>query len=124
MTWSQTDLATFAPADDFRVAPFRADGKTPGTPTFIWSVVSDGRLFIRPYSGARSSWYQAALEQGAGQVQIAGATRDVRFAPAPDDDLNDRIDDAYREKYAGSRYLVPMVADCPRAATVEVLPAA
>ncbi|WP_245306455.1 DUF2255 family protein [Acidipropionibacterium timonense] len=39
-----------------------------------------------------------------------------------DDDLNDRIDDAYRAKYAGSAYLPPMVADGPRAATVEVTP--
>jgi len=33
-----------------------------------------------------------------------------------------RIDVAYREKYAASAYLLPMLQDRPRSATVEILP--
>ena len=35
---------------------------------------------------------------------------------------NDRIDEAYRTKYAGSPYLKPMIGGRARAATVGVLP--
>ena len=41
-----------------------------------------------------------------------------------DPELGDRIDEAYRVKYAGSPYLPPMIAAGPRAATVEITPRA
>ncbi|GGA96576.1 DUF2255 family protein [Allosediminivita pacifica] len=121
MTWTPQQLATFAETDDFRIAPFREDGRTAGTPTFIWSVVSDGALYVRAYSGQNSSWYRAALAQGAGQIQADGETHDVHFNKADGDSL-DGIDAAYREKYGDSQYLAPMISQRCRAATVEVLP--
>jgi len=48
-------------------------------------------------------------------------TKDVVFEPA-DGATNDRIDEAYRTKYAGSPYLKPMIGDRARAATVRVMP--
>jgi hypothetical protein len=36
--WPQEDLARIAASDDLHVAPFRDDGVTYGTPTWIWSV--------------------------------------------------------------------------------------
>jgi hypothetical protein len=36
--------------------------------------------------------------------------------------INDRIDEAYRTKYAGSPYLKPMIGGRARAATVRVMP--
>jgi len=40
-------------SDDPHIAPFRADGKTYGTPTWIWSVVVDNQLYVRAYNGTR-----------------------------------------------------------------------
>ena len=48
-------------------------------------------------------------------------TKEVRFEPV-DGPMNDRIDDAYRAKYANSPYLNPMISARARAATVRVLP--
>jgi len=45
----------------------------------------------------------------------------VAFTPVAGE-LDDRIDDAYSEKYAGSPYLPSMVSNRPRAATVRVGP--
>jgi hypothetical protein len=42
--WTKDDLDKIAASDDLHVAPFREDGKTYGTPTWIWSVVVDGAL--------------------------------------------------------------------------------
>ena len=47
-------------ADDLRISPFREDGVTPGTPTWIWTVAVDGGLYVRGYNGQDSRWYQAA----------------------------------------------------------------
>ncbi|SFO15766.1 hypothetical protein SAMN04488056_103380 [Cohaesibacter marisflavi] len=121
MAWTTEQLQAFARADDCRIAPFRQDGVTCGTPTFIWSVVVEDALFVRAYSGTRSSWYQAALQQKAGQLTLAAAVHDVNFDPV-EGEINDRIDEAYKEKYAHSRYLSSMISDRARAATVKVTP--
>ncbi len=119
-TWAQA-IDRIAASDDLHVAPFRADGVTYGTPTWIWSVVVDGRLFIRAWNGTRSRWYRSAMAQRAGRIITAGETHEVEFAPG-DPALNERIDAAYREKYVSSPYLPPMVVAGPREATVEVTP--
>ncbi|KAF0094353.1 MAG: hypothetical protein E1N59_2069 [Puniceicoccaceae bacterium 5H] len=122
--WSQEDLQKIRDADDLHVSPFREDGKTYGTPTWIWSVVVDGRLYVRAYNGQNSRWYQAAVKQKAGRIHIAGMQREVVFQPVDDTQLNGQIDAAYRSKYADSYYLPPMVSDRTRAATVLILPKA
>lgn len=118
--WARA-VERIAVRDDLHIAPFRADGSTYGTPTWIWSVVVDGRLFVRAWNGQRSAWYRSAMAQRAGRILAAGETHEVEFTSG-DPELNVRIDEAYRTKYAGSPYLPPMVAAGPRAATVEVTP--
>ena len=94
---------------------------TYGTPTWIWSVVVDGALYVRAYNGRNSRWYGAALRQKAGRITAAGMTAEVTFEPV-DGPVNDRIDDACRTKYHGSRYLGPMIGPRARSATVRVMP--
>jgi len=119
--WSKDVLRKIAEADDLHIAPFREDGKTYGTPTWIWSVAVDDGLYVRAYNGKNSRWYQAALRQKAGRITAAGATEEVTFEPV-DGPINDRIDEAYRAKYGDSPYLGPMIGARARAATVKVLP--
>lgn len=120
-TWSKDELRTIAEADDLHIAPFREDGVTYGTPTWIWSVAVDNALYVRAYSGQNSRWYRAALRQKAGRIMAAGMTREVTFE-AVDGAINDLIDHAYRAKYHGSPYLSPMVGGRPSSATVKVMP--
>ena len=120
--WNKSDLQNIAETDDLHIAPLRDDGVTYGTPTWIWSVVVDNQLFVRPYNGKRSSWYKAAISQKAGQIEAAGLTRQVNFEQESDDAVNRRIDDAYRTKYKGSPYLNAMIESGPRSATIKILP--
>lgn len=120
-TWAKDELRKIAEADDLHISPFRDDGKTYGTPTWIWSVVVGDALYVRAYNGVKSRWYQAALKQKAGRISAAGMTKEVSFEPVGGT-LNDRIDDAYRSKYASSPYLKPMISAGPRDATVRVVP--
>ena len=119
--WPKDELRKIAEADDLHVSPFRDDGKTYGTPTWIWSVAIDGALYVRGYNGQKSRWYQAAVRQRAGRIIVAGTTKEVTFEPVTGA-INDRIDDAYRAKYRGSTYLNPMVRARARSATVKVMP--
>ncbi|MCO4319032.1 DUF2255 family protein [Phyllobacterium sp. 21LDTY02-6] len=120
-TWPEDELHKIAESDDLHIAPLREDGTTYGTLTWIWSVVVDGGLYVRGYNGQKSRWYQAAIRQKAGRITAAGMTREVAFEPG-DGALNDRIDEAYRRKYATSRYLAPMIGERARAATVKITP--
>jgi len=121
--WMKDELRKIAETDDLHISPFREDGVTYGTPTWIWSVVVDDALYVRAYNGKKSSWYQAAIRQKAGRITAAGMTREVIFEPV-DGPINDRIDDAYRAKYKGSPYLNPMIVARARSATVKVMPRA
>ena len=119
--WAQDDLRKIAGSDDLHVAPFREDGVTYGTPTWIWSVVADGALYARAYNGRNSRWHQAALRQKAGRITTAGMMKEVAFEPV-EGAINDTIDEAYRTKYRGSPYLDPMIGPRARAATVKIAP--
>jgi len=119
--WSNDELRQIAAADDLHISPLREDGATYGTPTWIWSVSVDDALYVRPYNGENSRWYQAAVRQKAGRIHAAGMTIEVTFEPV-DGEINDRIDEAYRAKYRGSPYLRPMLGSGPRSATVRIVP--
>ncbi|MDP9734771.1 UNVERIFIED_ORG: hypothetical protein QE446_004914 [Rhizobium sp. SORGH_AS260] len=120
-TWPRDEIERIAATDDLHIAPFREDGNTFGTLTWIWSVVVDSGLYVRGYNGQESRWYQAAIRQRAGRITAAGMTKEIMFEPV-EGAINDRIDDAYRQKYSTSPYLAPMVSDRARAATVRVMP--
>ena len=117
----EDELSKIAETDDLHISPFREDGETYGTPTWIWSVVVDDALYVRPYSGQKSGWYQAAMRQKAGRITAAGIRKEVSFE-AVQGPINDRIDDAYRAKYKGNQYLSPMIGARARGATVKVIP--
>jgi hypothetical protein len=121
MAWSKEELHKIAEADDLHISPFREDGLTYGTPTWIWSVVVDDALYVRAYNGQNSRWYKSALKQKAGRIVSAGMTTEVSFEPV-DGSVNDRIDDAYRAKYGSSSYLGQMISARARSATVKITP--
>ncbi|ABR59700.1 DUF2255 family protein [Sinorhizobium medicae] len=120
-TWPKDELRQIAESDDLHIAPFRENGRTYGTLTWIWSVVVDGELYVRGYNGQQSRWYQAAIRQKAGRITAAGMTKEVSFEPV-EGAINDQIDEGYRRKYATSRYLAPMIGERARAATVKITP--
>jgi hypothetical protein len=115
------ELKRMDEADDLHISPFREDGKTYGTPTWIWAVVVDGDLYVRAYNGVNSRWHKSALQQKAGRITAAGMTKKVRFEPVQGD-INNVIDEAYKKKYSGSPYLSPMISTGARAATVKIMP--
>ena len=119
--WKKDELTRIAGTDDLHISPFREDGLTHGTPTWIWSVIVEDQLFVRPYNGSSSRWYKAAMTRSAGRITAVGLTKETNFE-AVAGPLNDQIDDAYRAKYKGSPYLQSMIGSRARAATVKITP--
>jgi len=120
-TRPKDELQKIAGSDDLHISPFREDGVTYGTPTWIWSVVVDDALYVRAYNGQNSRWHQAAMQQKAGRITAAGVTKEVTFEPV-NGPINDRIDEAYKAKYKGSPYLSPMIGARAHSATVKITP--
>ncbi|MDE3202439.1 MAG: DUF2255 family protein [Acidobacteriota bacterium] len=123
--WPESELHKISTADDLHIAPFRNDGKTYGTPTWIWSVAVDNALYVRAFNGTTSRWFQAALRNKYGRIHAAGLTKEVSFEHIDGpvhEALNSSIDAAYRAKYKGSPYLHQMIGTRARAATVRITP--
>src|SRR6267154_331820 len=120
-TWWKDELDKIGETDELHISPLRENGRTYGTPTWIWSFVVDDALYVRRYNGQKSRWYQAAVRQKSERIIAAGMTKDVSFEPV-DGLINDRIDDGYRAKYQSSSYLRPMMSARARAATVKIVP--
>ena len=45
--WPKDELDRIAQTDDLYISPFRDDGRTYGSPTWIWSVVVGDALYVR-----------------------------------------------------------------------------
>lgn len=121
-TWSDEQMEQFSQADDLRISPFYSDGKTYGTPTWIWSVVVDKKLYVRAWNGQQSRWYRSAVQQKAGRMHLAGGNFEISFKPITDSQLIKQIDQAYKIKYADSAYLAPMLQSGPQSSTLNIVP--
>ncbi|KRM18656.1 hypothetical protein FD31_GL000138 [Companilactobacillus nantensis DSM 16982] len=121
-TLSDEQMEQFSQADDLRISPFYSDGKTYGTPTWIWSVVVDKKLYVRAWNGQQSRWYRSAVQQKAGRMHLAGGNFEISFKPITDSQLIKQIDQAYKIKYADSAYLAPMLQSGPQSSTLNIVP--
>ena len=93
----------------------------------IWSVVVEGRVFVRSWSMKPRSWWRTFLEDSHGAVFVAERKRGikVRAVQVKSEKLKDRVSAAYKEKYntPGSiRYVEDMSLSPSRDTTTELLP--
>jgi hypothetical protein len=119
--FTDEELKKIDEADDLHISPFREDGKTYGTPTWIWAVVVSGDLYVRAGHGVNSKWYKAAMQQKAGRIHAAGMIIEVTYESVQGD-INNTIDAAYRNKYGHGADRWAMTGDTVRAATVKINP--
>lgn len=119
--WTINELENIDKADDLKIAPFYEDGKTTGTPVWIWEVVVDNGLYVRAYSGTNSRWYQSAIKQKRGKIIAAGKTQAVCFEAVKDEGTLAKIDNAYQTKYGTSPYVPPMISPRAKAATIKII---
>lgn len=120
--WSSAELSRIAEADELEIASLRHDG-TLRNPTTIWVARLGDGLYVRSVNGRTAAWFRGTQVRREGRVRSGGVEKDVTFVDA-DDDLNERIDDAYRSKYHG--YAPSIVGSVltpeARSATIELVP--
>jgi len=121
--WTPDELTKIAAAEELELASARRDGML-GNAVTIWVVRVRDDLYVRSWKGEAGSWFRATQVCHAGHIEAGGVRKDVAFVAESDDDVNDRIDAAYHEKYRrhGGRYVDPMVAPTPRSATIKLVP--
>ncbi|MFJ4246231.1 DUF2255 family protein [Streptomyces iakyrus] len=120
-TWTSDELERIAAADELEMVPVRRDS-TPRAPVPVW-VVRDGHdLYVRSFRGTAGTWWRTARATRQGHVRSGGIDKDVTFVEVTDEDINDRVDTAYRVKYGhyGGAYVDPMLAS--RATTLRLVP--
>lgn len=89
----------------------------------IWVVRLGDDLYVRSYRGRGGSWFRSAQDSREGHISAGGVEKDVTFVEA-EQDIDDRIDDAYRTKYHrySDSYVPPMISPEARATTIKLVP--
>jgi hypothetical protein len=95
--WTSDKLDRIGATEELEVAAPRSDG-TLLKPVTIWVVPVGEDLCVRSWRGADGGWFRAARARREGHVSGGGVEKDVVFVDA-DDDVNNAVDAAYREKY-------------------------
>ncbi|MFC9608308.1 DUF2255 family protein [Streptomyces niveus] len=122
-TWTKDELNKIEHTDELRIAPLGSDD-TPRESTTVWVVREGDDLHVRAVRGRHGTWYRAATARHEGHISSGGVDKDVTFVEEDDPAVNDRIDNAYRSKYAhySHTYVDPVVADDARDATLRLVP--
>src|SRR5439155_9143504 len=123
-TWTSDELNKIGAADELRIAPRRSDG-TLRNPVTIWVVRLGDDLYVRSVNGRTAAWFRGTQARHEGRARAGGVEKDVTFVDVdPDEDINDRIDTAYRTKYR--RYAPSIVNHVvsaeARSATLKLVP--
>jgi hypothetical protein len=122
--WTAEELTTIGSAEELKLASLRRDD-TLRKPVTMW-VVRDGEsLFVRSVNGPTGAWFRGTHSRRQGRIQAGGVDKDVTFVYVDaGDEVNDRIDAAYRAKYG--RYPASIVntvlTPAARSATIELVP--
>jgi len=120
-TWSPEELDRIGAAEELQIAPRRRDGSL-RRPLPIWVVRVGGDLYVRSWRGTGGSWYRAAQATREGHISAGALEKEVAFADA-DENVEDAVDAAYRDKYVRyASYVEPMIAPQARATTLKLVP--
>jgi hypothetical protein len=119
--WTADELDRIGAAEELTNAPRRTDG-TLLRARPIWVVRVGDQVYVRSWRGADGRWFQTGQRSGEGHISAGGVERDIAYVPA-EDDVNDAVDAAYRDKYGRyTGYLEPMLAPQARATTLRLAP--
>ena len=121
--WSEADLAQIDAHDEVRIASLRPDG-TLSSGRVIWVVRLADQVYVRSVNGPGSAWFRATRHRHEGRLSVGPVSKDVTFVDIDaGDEIDERIDAAYRIKYG--RYSGPVAsitANQARATTLKLVP--
>lgn len=120
--FSRARLAAIAENKILRIrAGARSDHRFIG----IWSVVVDGRVFVRSWMLAPGGWYRTLLDNPLGSIMVGEREVPIRAVRARGARIWAAIERAYAEKYStpgSARYVRGFRTRRRRQATLELRP--
>jgi hypothetical protein len=121
--WSETDLSQIDGHDEVRIASLSPDG-TLSSGRIIWAVRLGDTVYVRSVNGPGSAWYRSTRHRHEGQLRAGSLTKDITMLDVDHaGDIEDRIDAAYRAKYASYPGPVARItASQARATTLQLVP--
>jgi len=123
VAWRTDQLDQIGAAEELVIAAPRTDG-TLRRALPIWVVRLGDDLYVRSWRGTDGSWYRAAQASGRAHISAGGIDRDVALERVTADELNDAIDDGYRDKYGRyPSYVKPMTSEQARATRLRLVSA-
>jgi len=120
--WTSDELSKIGSAEEVRIASLRRDG-TLRRPVTVWVVPYGDGLYVRSVKGRDGAWFRGTQTTREGRISDGRVEKDVTFVDAGDD-IADKIDAAYRDKYrryAGS-ILNSVLTPQARSTTTKLLP--
>ena len=121
--WTGEELTKIGTAEELNLASMRRDD-TLRKPVTMWVVRQGDRLYVRSVKGPTGAWFRGTQTRHQGHIRAGGVDKDVSFVFDTDDDVNDQIDAAYRDKYR--RYPASIVntvlTPAARSSTIELVP--
>jgi hypothetical protein len=120
-TWTSDELDTIGGAEELEIASVRPDG-TERKPVTIWVVRHGDDIYVRSVNGRTSSWFRGAQARHEAHIEAGGVDKDVLLVET--DEMNDKIDAAYRAKYHryAENIVDSIVTPDARAATLKLVP--
>jgi hypothetical protein len=97
-TWTSEELNSIGTSEELQIAALRSNG-TLRNPVTIWVIRLGDDLYVRSVNGRTSAWFRGVQVQYKGHIHAGGVDKDVTFIEEPGQEINDRIDEAYRTKY-------------------------
>ena len=91
----------------------------------IWSVVVEGRVFVRSWSMMPRSWWRTFLEDPQGIISVGDKELPIRAIQTRSERLKDLVSAAYKEKYnrpGDIQYVKDMSRKKSRDTTTELVP--
>ena len=120
--WTRDELEKIGTAEEVQIAPFGRDG-SPRKPVTVWIARHGDDLYVRSVRGRSGLWFQGTQERHEGRIRAGRIQQDVTFVDA-DNEINDQVDSAYRDKYrryAGS-ILNSVLTPEARSTTIKLVP--
>ena len=120
--WTSDELEQIGDVDELQLASARSDS-TLRKPVTIWVVRLGDDVYVRSVYGRTSHWFRGIEDRHEGHIRAGGVEKDVHFVEV-DDDINDEVDAAYRNKYRryDASVVDPLFTPEARAATLELVP--
>jgi hypothetical protein len=120
-SWTNDELSRIGGADELKIASLRRDG-TLRNPVIIWVVRVGDDIYVRSAYGPVVAWLRGTQVRHEGRIIAGGVEKDVIFQHA-DAAANDKIDDAYRNKYRrhGAQYVNSVITSEARSTTIKIV---